>query len=217
MIPKCNWLLNYSYEYLIPETTKVVTQTSCPPQGGHLKLASVLLDQSTVLEGHQLGGHQTDQVYVQLVALDVTAATELLLELGWRQNLSYYNSMNTNEYWYRTLSLFKLEKHDGFQSLSCAWSASIRGLHLHLYSPGDTTQPCLTPRSILNHSVSPLLVRTTDSCSLYRFANSLARCQGGVPRRSDRWSDDHDDRPHQPQHRSNSCGGPLSISWSWHQ
>ena len=92
----------------------------------------------------------------------------------------YYNSMNTNEYWYRTLSLFKLEKHDGFQSLSCAWSASIRGLHLHLYSPGDTMQPCLTPRSILNHSVSPLLVRTTDSCSLYRFANSLAP----MPRRS---------------------------------
>ena len=41
-------------------------------QRGHLELTAGHLDQSTILEGQQLTGHETDQVYSQLSALDVT-------------------------------------------------------------------------------------------------------------------------------------------------
>ena len=41
---------------------------------------------------------------------------------------------------------------------------------INVKTPGDITQPCLTPRSIMNQSESPLVVRTANSCSFYRFA-----------------------------------------------
>ena len=64
----------------------------------------------------------------------------------------------------------------GLSSASDCWcSSSTHSMvcsEYMLYNPGDITQPCLTSRSISNQSVSPLVVRTTDYCSLYRFATS---------------------------------------------
>ena len=47
-----------------------------------------------------------------------------------------------------------------------------------LNSEGDTMQPCLTPRSIENHSDVPQLVLTAASWFLYRCSSSSITCTG---------------------------------------
>ena len=72
-------LYRFSWQFLkLPQTFEIVTPSSPtfhggPAQCGHLELTTGgHLDQSPVLEGQQLSRHQTDQVYIQLSALDVT-------------------------------------------------------------------------------------------------------------------------------------------------
>ena len=69
----------------------------------------------------------------------------------WKVTKTFIQHEYWYEYWYRTLSLFELEKYDTFQSLCYAWFASFLGRSRQTNSSDDMGEWSLVWRSVCHY------------------------------------------------------------------